>query len=97
MLGLLAVRYLKAEAPPGGGRRAFVCVATGEVFQLNIDQTGMIPARNARTGQRTLLPCAMDDQGRPRVEAHYRAVLLERLARDNRFVDEDTLCVRQNE
>lgn len=75
-------------------RAVFVCVATGEMFDLHIEEALMIPAKNKKTGQRTLVPCVRDDDGTLRVGDHYRNLFEGRLKEVNRYVDPDTLEVR---
>ena len=72
----------------------FICVRTGVRFNLVIADVAIIPAANPETGQRTLLPCAWDDERRLCVDEHYRAVLDGRLAGVNHWVDPVTLRVR---
>ena len=73
---------------------SFICVRTGETYDLDIADVGIIPAKNPDTGQRTLLPCDWDDKGKLRVDGHYRAVLEGRLAGINHWVDPQTLLIR---
>ena len=75
-------------------RSGFVCVETGEIFDLAIKDVAMIPAKNRNTGRWTLIPCVTDESGRMVVGSHYRRVILNELKELNNYVDESTLEVR---
>jgi len=77
------------DLPP---RNMFVCVATGELFELSPDEAGMIPARNTNTGERTLLPCVVGTNGVCRVGERYRSQL-DRMEDVNHYVDPHTVMV----
>ncbi|MGD8453788.1 MAG: hypothetical protein PVJ57_18395 [Phycisphaerae bacterium] len=70
----------------------FVCVATGERFNLDRSTVTHIPARNPKTGEDTLMPCSNVD-GVLKVSARYRDAL-DQLAEKNLYVDVNTLQVR---
>ncbi len=81
-------RWLKpADGPPTA--MDFVCVTTGEIVRLTVDEAGMIPARNRTTGTRTLLPCVCEPDGRYRVPDRYRPLLENRLQEANQRVTAD--------
>ena len=70
----------------------FVCVATGELYELDRGEIGGLPAVNPDTGQATLLPYAEKD-GR-RFITRRKARFLAQLADVNKYVDPKTLEVR---
>ena len=70
----------------------FVCVATGELYELDRGEIGGLPAVNPDTGQATLLPYAEKD-GR-RFITRRKARFLGQLADVNKYVDTKTLEVR---
>lgn len=70
----------------------FVCVATGELYELDRGEIGGLPAVNPDTGQATLLPYAEKD-GR-RFITRRKARFLKQLADVNKYVDPKTLEVR---
>lgn len=74
----------------------FVCVVTGEVFDMDIDDVLSIPAKNPKTGERTLLPCKPDENGVMRVLEFYRAPLMGDLKDVNKFVDPASLEVKKS-
>jgi len=88
----LLVPYLQS-APGPLTEIYFVCVATGEVVELTVDEAGMIPAKNRKTGERTMVPCVRSDDGGYRAAASYKQLLEGRLKDVNRFVDPVTLEV----
>ncbi|MCB9849106.1 MAG: hypothetical protein H6817_00205 [Phycisphaerales bacterium] len=90
---IIAWPFLRG-APGPETEFTMVCVATGEVFTLDVDEVGMVPARNPKTGERTLVPCVRDDDGTLHVAERYAGALTGELAEVNRVVDVDTLRVR---
>lgn len=76
-------------------RANFVCVETGETFDLAIAQVGLIPARHPVTKRRTLLPCAKGESGTLQIDEHYRPVLSGRLGKVNRVIDAESLQVKR--
>ena len=91
--GVLAYRSMSDETnlPTSSG---FVCVETGKIFELSLDDVAMIPAPNPDTGQRTLLPCSMGDDGKYHVGEQFRGSLTGSLADVNQFVDVQSLEVK---
>ena len=87
------VPYLKRSPGPLTSI-PFVCVATGEIVVLTPDEAGMIPARNRRTGERTLVPCVRNEDGTYRIAESYQRLIEGRLKDVNRFVDPATMQVR---
>lgn len=76
-------------------RFPMVCVATGEIFELSIDEAGMIPAKNPRTGERTLIFCERGEDGQYAIAETDRWMLEEgELAKQNAFIDLETLKVK---
>ena len=65
----------------------FVCIATGEMFTLDMDKVAIIPAPNPKTGERTLLPCSKGDDGVMRVGEQFRASLAGKLKDVAKYVD----------
>lgn len=94
MMAVIAVAWGGDDEIPTDAN--FICVRTGDRFNLDISEVGIIPAANPETAQRTLLPCAWNDEGRLSIDEHYRAVLDGRLAGVNHWVDPTTLCVRSS-
>jgi hypothetical protein len=70
----------------------FVCVATGKTFAIDRTRIEEVPMRNPQTGEKTLLPCYLDE-GVLRVSPRYRDSLTA-LAEKNLYVDPKTLAVR---
>jgi hypothetical protein len=73
----------------------FVCVATGQVYELDRDDVpSFLPAMNPDTQEETLLP-VVDRDGSLFVSSRYAAPLTdpERLAKVNKYVDPRTLRV----
>ena len=66
---------------------SFVCVATGNRFHFDIDDVGMIPAKNPQSGLRTLVPYACDECGVCVVVPCSRSLLNSRLKDRNVVVD----------
>jgi len=94
---LLAAIVIFFVFPSGGGAELtdtinFVCVATGELYELDRGEIGGLPAVNPDTGQATLLPYAEKD-GR-RFITRRKARFLAQLADVNKYVDPETLEVR---
>jgi hypothetical protein len=96
---LAVAAFLTIRATRGGKddvlltKSGFVCVATGEIFELKVANVGIIPAKNPKTGQMTLVPCARGEDGKMRVSAHYRLLLRDDLKDLNKFVDAASLEV----
>jgi hypothetical protein len=87
-------RALRHESPVVS-RLQFVDVTTGDVFDLEMSQVAMIPAKSPKTGQFTLLPCKKDEHGVLRVTERYRNSLAQDLKTENKSVDPVTLEVRK--
>lgn len=99
-LGLLAVAagvYLitRPREIALAGAVPFVCVETGEVFELAPDDVpASFPAPNPKTGRRTLLPAHKNEQGRYVLQKRYAQDLSRpdsELAKVNKHVDPKTL------
>jgi len=70
-----------------------VCVATGELFELDPDDVTGFPAVNPKTGQATLLPYEKREDGLY-VNAHFReAFELDSIKEANHYVDVESLRV----
>ncbi|GIK16382.1 MAG: hypothetical protein L6Q93_03315 [Phycisphaerae bacterium] len=100
-LGLVALMvsgYLVFRSDPSQprlpGEVDFVCVKSGERFVLDrkAPECKVIPARNPKTSERTLIPCSLKD-GKWIVIDHYRSAVTN-LAGENRYVDPETLEIR---
>jgi hypothetical protein len=74
---------------------SFVCVETGQVFQIAQDAVpSFLPGKNPKTGHLTLLPARKADDGKLYVGARYASELQNpELARVNKYVDPNTLEV----
>jgi hypothetical protein len=86
--GLRAERVVAAEV-------SFVCVATGETFDIDMEDVQAIPARNPKTNEWTLLPCERREDGTLVIARLYANSLRESLKLVNQFVDPKTLEVRK--
>jgi len=75
-------------------RMTFVDVSTGERMQLDLGKIRVIPAKNPRTGERTLLPCGLAADGKWVIDGHYREAVLA-LGETNRHVDPSTLELKE--
>ena len=97
-LAALAVAgYLLSTVRSSDGvpsRFPFVCVETGEVFMLSIEETGTNPAKNPRTARRTLVLCERRDDGTYAVAKDDAWLITEELKDVNAFVDPVTLEIK---
>ncbi len=95
-LGLSAYLVFRPDPsqPRLKGTLDFVCVRTGQRFELDRDSPDckFIPARNPVSNERTLLPCSKTDD-KWFVIDHYREAVV-RFAGDNYYVDPQTLEVK---
>lgn len=91
MVGWLAFREPSTGLPQ---QFRFVCVATGETFDLTVAEAAMMPARHPRTGTYTLVLCTRGDDGAWRAADETRGILEEQLAGVNQWVDPRTLEIR---
>jgi hypothetical protein len=99
--GLLAVAggtywFFNRSAAPLPNSVKFVCVATGEVFSISQKNLpSILPARNPKTGEMTLLPVTQRADGKLVVpdRAAYDLHQDSDLARVNKYVDTKTLEV----
>lgn len=83
------------ERPPLPTEIQFVCVSTGEVFNISRDKVpNILPAKNPKTGQMTLLPVSKHDDGKLYVGTRRREEL-KQLGEVNHYVDPKTLEVRK--
>ena len=91
--GILAYRSMNngPDLPTSSG---FVCVETGEVFEMALDDVAIIPGLNPNTGRRTLLPCSRGEDGRYHVSEYYRGSLTGSLNDVNKYVDVQSLEVK---
>lgn len=80
--------------PARDGPLLFVCVATGETYKMDRGKTYIPPLKNPNTGEQTLLPGTRRD-GQVYVTSRSRE-LLARLGAANRYVDPQTLLVRES-
>ncbi|MFH1746197.1 MAG: hypothetical protein ABIG44_04050 [Planctomycetota bacterium] len=71
----------------------FVCVSSGQTFDINRNTISTIPARNPKTSEATLLPCYIEEDGLLHVSPRYREELLK-LGEKNQYVDTETMAVR---
>lgn len=71
----------------------FVCVASGQTFDLDRNSVSTIPAKNPKTGRATLMPCYREDDGVLHISPRYREELLK-LGEENQYVDLESLAVR---
>lgn len=73
----------------------FVCVETGEMFNIAKRDLRSLPARNPKTEEYTLLPVREHDDGQLYVGERYRPSVANDLKDVNNFVDPKTLKVKQ--
>jgi hypothetical protein len=92
LAGLIAWPYLRA-APGPADEFLMVCVASGEVFEMHVEDAPIIPAANPKTGTRTLIPCLRGEDGNLRVAQRYGVAIRGPLADVNQVVDAETLRV----
>lgn len=93
LAGWIARPFFRA-APGPETEITLVCVATGEVFVLDVENIPMYPAPHPQTGAFTLLPVSREPDGRLRVGERYREALVGQLAEVNQVVDVETLFVK---
>ena len=84
---LIAAQSFKSREGGVAEKSNFVCIATGEMFTLDMDDVAIIPAANPKTGERTLLPCSRGDDGVMRVGEQFRASLAGKLKDAAKYVD----------
>jgi hypothetical protein len=73
---------------------AYVCVATGEVFEIPRNDVGYLPFENPKSGQETLVPVQRKD-GHWVISEHYRK-LISSLGEVNKYVDPNSLEIRSS-
>ena len=81
-------------ASPIPDRFDYICVSTGEMFNLSNDEAAMIPARHPQTRVPTLIPCTRDADGAVVVEEGFRFLLEGELSRYNHVIDLETMRVK---
>ena len=96
MLGVAAFLLMPESSPypPIPERFDYVCVSTGEMFNLSIEEAARIPARHPRTGVATLIPCVRRKDGSVAIEEGFRDLLEGELSKYNHVVDMETLIVK---
>ena len=85
--------YFGRDAGPLPNSIRFVCVATGEFYDLARDDVpSILPAKNPDTGEATLLPVVKDEDGTLHLNERYAYGLIDgpQLAEVNRYVDPQT-------
>lgn len=98
LAALVVAGYLLSTLHAGDGvpsRFPFVCVETGEIFTLSIGEAGTNPAKNPRTGRRTLVLCERRDDGTYVVAKDDGWLITDELKDLNHFVDPVTLEVKK--
>ncbi len=98
MFGLAAFLLMPKSSPYPSipDRFDYVCVSTGEMFSLSIEEAAMIPARHPQTKVRTLIPCIRNDDGTVAIEEGFRETLERELSKYNHVVEMETLIVKQD-
>jgi len=100
LLMLLTAAFLltreSSPYPPIPDRFDYVCVSTGELFNLSNEEAAMIPARHPQTGVATLIPCVRKDDGSIAIEEGFRALLEGELRKYNQVVDMETMLVNND-
>ncbi len=86
--GLVVARTLWADS--SRVTMGLVCVATGDRFRFDHDEVGMIPAKNPKSGLRTLVPFACDEGSVCTIVPCCRSLLNTRLKDCNVVVDLET-------
>lgn len=94
ILALILFSAAREPANPLPSSYRFVCVATGEFFDLSAQEAGMIPARNPKTGKYTLVVCARAEDGAWHVIDDNRGIVEDQLQSENKWVDPQTLVIR---
>lgn len=92
VFGIRAFRSNKSVADSA----SFVCVKTGETFNLKMTDVLAIPAQNPKTKEWTLLPCERRADGRLFVRPMYGVNLRSDLKDLNKVVDTGTFEVRSS-
>lgn len=87
------VRSLGGSDLPIADSIAMVCVASGEIYNLDREDVNMFPMTNPKTGERTLVP-VRDEDGRKVVPNRFRGLVTDRLKDQNQYVDPDTLALK---
>lgn len=85
--------YMTRDPAALPNRFNFICVETGETFNIAKSDLRSIPARNPKTEKYTLLP-VMEEDGRMIIDEHYRGSVVGDLKEINKFVDPKTLEVK---
>ena len=70
----------------------YVDVTTGKIISFDHGGTVVLPRTNPKTGERTLVP--VEDRDGVYYVVQRRSVVLEQLAKQNKWVDTQTLRVR---
>ncbi len=98
VVALLLAGYLftrnDSPYPQIPDRFDYICVSTGDLFNLSNDEAAMIPARHPQTRKRTLIPCTRNADGSISIEEDFRVLLDGDLSDDNKVVDMETLRVK---
>ncbi|GJM24166.1 MAG: hypothetical protein DHS20C16_05810 [Phycisphaerae bacterium] len=100
MLMVAAIIMLTQESSPYPAipdRFDYVCVSTGELFNLSNEEAARIPARHPKTGVATLIPCIRKDDGSIAIEEGFRDTLEGELSKYNHVVDMETLQVEKKD
>ncbi|MCC7293803.1 MAG: hypothetical protein IT449_17225 [Phycisphaerales bacterium] len=93
--GVLTFRYFRNPSSPAPLARqlVFIDVTSGERMDIDLQSIRVIPAKNPKTGQRTLIPCGQNADGKWVVDAHYRDAV-SAFGEANRYVDPKSLEVK---
>ncbi len=91
--GFIFIKYSSSDSPIPD-RFDYICVSTGELFNLSNEEAARIPARHPQTRVATLIPCIRNADGTVAVEEGFRALLEGELSRYNHVIDLETLRVK---
>lgn len=72
-----------------------ICVTTGERFTMSRQAVTQVPMLHPKTNEPTLLPISANVKGEFVVHDHYRG-LVEEFGEKNKFVDPQTLVVKNS-
>jgi hypothetical protein len=90
---IIVIRTVSGGGPLSS-RISFADATTGEIVWLDRDDVTVLPAPNPATGEPTLFPCRVREDGTAVLEERY-AGALERLGDRAKAVDPTTFVVRK--
>lgn len=88
-----AIARIWLRPGPVSSRINFIDASTGERFSFARSEVVLVPMKNPRTAQETLVPVDVRPDGTMVLIEHYRPVL-ELLGDRNRVIDPETLAIK---